>query len=521
MLSRGGRGPSPVRPRGPCLRPRAAPPPPRGGEPDDDAEEANTLAWKWTPPDLSEGSAWYNDRVRGLRRAVAGASTLTTLFEEGLQLLAHHRKNYGPEGPKFLVVLWWEWPPLHWEELRSGGSMNFMEAPEPGLLPNSDMTEEQLAIAHLFVEELIALGVYERVPPGSCHPQQLSALPGPQTRTARAVALHRQHERWRAERGVCGRPRPPLPTTGHPAPSLPRGLLDRHRRFQILPHVHHEGGRAEVYGSHSPHHRGTLVAHPFPHGVHQLPWGIGAVWGRVFSVSFGSIAPCSKGIPGINHLLSGAGFDPKLGEGRVLVADDGSPALLIWIHVDDVFLHGPTGDKVVAGLNYVMDTALRLGLICQPVKTKPPGQVQKFCGMLYDTRGTPCMRIPRSRSSGLSLSSTIFEDVVDQKLGAADTGGGYRGSAVPGPGHSREHWCHFSGTTCTRISIAPRGPRGGIGRPSISTRSPSLPGGRPSSPGGGPPSGPGCVGTPKPPTWRRSSALSATGVGPALAALSN
>ena len=29
------------------------------------------------------------------------------------------------------------------------------------------MTDEQLAIAHQFVDELIALGVYERVPPGS------------------------------------------------------------------------------------------------------------------------------------------------------------------------------------------------------------------------------------------------------------------------------------------------------------------------------------------------------------------
>ena len=57
------------------------------------------------------------------------------LFQEGLQLLAHHRNNYGPEGPKYLEVLWWEWPPLHWDELRKGGSMNFMEEPNAGPPP--------------------------------------------------------------------------------------------------------------------------------------------------------------------------------------------------------------------------------------------------------------------------------------------------------------------------------------------------------------------------------------------------
>jgi len=67
--------------------------------------------------------------------------------------------------------------------------------------------------------------------------------------------------------------------------------------------------------------------------------------------------------------------------------------LLIWIHVDDVFLHGPSEAKVIAGLNYVMETALRLGLICQPVKTRPPCRIQKFCGLLYDTRRIPTLRI--------------------------------------------------------------------------------------------------------------------------------
>ncbi len=110
-----------------CPPPRSplrAPPPAakaRVGEPDDDAEEADTLAWKWTPPDLSEGSEWYNDRVRGLRNAIAGRTDAAELFREGLQLLAHHRTNYGPEGPKYLVVLWWEWPPSPLGGVAHGG----------------------------------------------------------------------------------------------------------------------------------------------------------------------------------------------------------------------------------------------------------------------------------------------------------------------------------------------------------------------------------------------------------------
>jgi hypothetical protein len=44
-----------------------------------------------------------------------------------------------------------------------------------------------------------------------------------------------------------------------------------------------------------------------------------------------------------------------------------------------------------------MDLALRLGLICQEVKTKPPSQHQKYCGFLYDTTGIPTLRIPEDK----------------------------------------------------------------------------------------------------------------------------
>ena len=45
-------------------------------------------------------------------------------------------------------------------------------------------------------------------------------------------------------------------------------------------------------------------------------------------------------------------FDPKLGEGRVLISGDGTQALLLWFHVDDLYQ--------------------QLGLIFQTLKLMPP-----------------------------------------------------------------------------------------------------------------------------------------------------
>lgn len=44
-------------------------------------------------------------------------------------------------------------------------------------------------------------------------------------------------------------------------------------------------------------------------------------------------------------------------------------------------------------LNAFMDLALWLGLMSQKVKTKPPAQVQKYCGFIYDTTGIPMIWI--------------------------------------------------------------------------------------------------------------------------------
>jgi hypothetical protein len=86
--------------------------------------------------------------------------------------------------------------------------------------------------------------------------------------------------------------------------------------------------------------------------------------------------------------LSVGECDPHLGSDLVKIGLDGLPAALILACVDDFKIHAPTKAKLIVALNAFMDLALKLGLIChQEVKTKPPAQVQKYCGFIYDTTG--------------------------------------------------------------------------------------------------------------------------------------
>jgi hypothetical protein len=96
--------------------------------------------------------------------------------------------------------------------------------------------------------------------------------------------------------------------------------------------------------------------------------------------------------------LEGDEFDPKLGIGRVLIVYNVLPACLIWIHVDDIFMHGPTHEKFTSALKKILDLTVLVGLIfCHQTKLKPPAQIQKFCGFLYDSVGTPKLRIPDNK----------------------------------------------------------------------------------------------------------------------------
>jgi len=56
-----------------------------------------------------------------------------------------------------------------------------------------------------------------------------------------------------------------------------------------------------------------------------------------------------------------------------------------------------------------MDLIVRLGLICQPVRTSPPAQVQQYCGFIYDTHGTPTLRIPPNKIGRCMASAKYLQ----------------------------------------------------------------------------------------------------------------
>jgi hypothetical protein len=97
--------------------------------------------------------------------------------------------------------------------------------------------------------------------------------------------------------------------------------------------------------------------------------------------------------------LASNAYQAELGSGLVRIGSDGLPAALMWAFVDDFKIHAPTKEKLIQALNAFMDQSLRLGYICQKVKTKPPSQRLKYTGFVYDTSGVPTLLIPEDKRS--------------------------------------------------------------------------------------------------------------------------
>jgi hypothetical protein len=95
--------------------------------------------------------------------------------------------------------------------------------------------------------------------------------------------------------------------------------------------------------------------------------------------------------------LEGDGFDPKLGIERVLIGSDELEVCLIWIHVDDIFLHGPTRAKCIFALKNILDLTVLVGLIYHPTKLKPHAKIHKFCKFLYNSMEAPNLRSPEHK----------------------------------------------------------------------------------------------------------------------------
>ena len=119
------------------------------------------IIFNWRPPDLSPGSSWTRETLLELRAACDHYPNSDDLYKDGLERLQRHRRNYDAEGPNptHLQLLWWEFPPERWDELRDGCRMQFWREPTPIIQPNSDVTEEQLETTEEFILELASLGI--------------------------------------------------------------------------------------------------------------------------------------------------------------------------------------------------------------------------------------------------------------------------------------------------------------------------------------------------------------------------
>ena len=372
--------------------------------------------WSWKHPDLRKGRQFYKDSVHRLQSVVVSlGSKYAHLLGEGLGILAAHRSNYGVEGPVHLTVLWWEWPPLHWLELREGVSMNFMEAPTPGLVPNQELKGVELKEAVNFVNELIELKVL-RPPPSILQllnnfPLFLVPKPGQpgQFRTIADGKAGGQNE-------VCIADPCHMTSPDHILPYLYPGgysasldlskyfhmFLTHPKEHQYLGLLHPETLKEYIYAT-------------LPMGTRNSPGAFGR-FGAAFLRVVMDTSDLFQGNPVDNslqqyfcHKIS----NPKYGEGRVLIGADGLPAVLIWLHVDDLLIHASTLSKLEAALNHIMHTTVRLGLICHPSKTSPPSQRVKYCGFEYDTTSTPSLHIPSNKvSRAIAMTEYLISGIA-------------------------------------------------------------------------------------------------------------
>ena len=323
------------------------------------------------------------------------------LFAEGLRILKAHRTNYSSKGPNHLAVLWWEWPELHWPELRLGASMNFMESPVPEKIPNSKMDTELLAAAIVFVDELISLKVLIPYPDELIlNTFPLFLVPKPyQAGQYRTIADGKSG----GQNDVCVADPCHMTSPDHILPYLYRNgfsaTLDLSKYFHMFltkPEEHKYMGIT---------HPGTGAMHvfrTFAMGTRNSPGASGRFGAALIRIIMDT-SDLFKGVVvdnSIQQYFSRKVHHPKYGEGRILIGVvDGLPVVLLWLHVDDLLIHAPTRAKLTDALDHILNTIIRLGLICNYSKTNLPSQRVKFCGFVYDTSSTPTLCIPQNKVS--------------------------------------------------------------------------------------------------------------------------
>jgi hypothetical protein len=372
-------------------------------EEDADTDDADTddtdNEWTWECPDLDVGQPWHQSRVASLKAAIQGLPDQDRLYAEGLRALDRHRLNYTDEGPKCLQLLWWEFPPEHWSDLREGSSMNFLISPSGELVLNSEMDELELVAAGKFVDQLMALGTLQ-----PAEGELLANCPlfcvdkAGQPGEKRCIA-----DMKAGGQNACIGKDPVYLVQKRSILALMyangwTAIADASKQFHNFATKPDE---RKYLGCIHPVTGQYLVYCGLPMGSASSP----AISCRITNGGMRLIRasdPIFQGHVEINTwatAMKDGSYDPRKGHGRVLIGDDGLPAALIWVMVDDYLIHAPTKRKCYAAFSSFMDHMVRMGFICQRVKTSPPAQRQKFCGMIFDTTKIPTLLIPGSKVS--------------------------------------------------------------------------------------------------------------------------
>ena len=382
-------------------------------------EQATTPPFLWAPPDLSLGSKWYNQRVANLHKASETYTASTEIFQDGIRRLGVHRANYNAEGPApvWLQLLWWEFPPEHWESLRTGARQNFLASPESHIHPNAPMDADMTKAAADFVDELLDLGVVRDIDEGKV---VLTTAP------LFVVPKEGQEGQWRViadmlrggQNECVGQDPVFLPRVSHMLDQMYTGgysaVVDLSKFFYNFPT--HPDDRPYL---------GLL--HPVTEVLYSyfglamgagnspaLAGKYGLAFVRLVKERFSEFSGKGRANCYWTGLRDGS-FDPELGYGFILEDATGG-CVHIWVWVDDFLLHGPSYEKTARALRFFLDAAVDCGFLFHPKKLILPAQVVKYCGFLFDSCRIPCLRIPvPKRERALAICEYLLYAPLDQQ----------------------------------------------------------------------------------------------------------
>jgi hypothetical protein len=371
--------------------------------------------FEWKPPDLSKGGVWHSQRVQTLIAAAACyPGREEELIHDGHHILDVHRDNYDSTGAnlKQLQLIWWEFPREHWDAIRDGSRMGFLVEPDHILHENSEMDDEQRAVATQFVDELIAIGAIGPPPPGQT----------PVTNTPLfCVPKPYQPGEWRVI-ADC--------KAGGQNKCIGNDPVYLNRPLHILNQMYSGGYTAVVDASkffhqfmvHEDDRRLLGLIHPTTGELlvwYGLPMGSGSSPGLACQYGLSILRLLKENGPVFQkHAKANCwwtGFkeeqyDPVLGHGFSFARNDGGPCVKLWVHVDDFAVHGPDLETTSEGLRCLLDLTVNLGLLCHPKKLQPPSQTQLYVGFIFDTQLHPQLRIPEHKIERCQAMATYVRE---------------------------------------------------------------------------------------------------------------